>query len=150
MRSLATTPSAGSSVTHSPSLVSQLEKRSDLRSRLARGASTVLRHAVEAQQRGRDDHNAVGRSLRSLCRLARGHGILVEHLILICKDAWRALPDARDLPPDAANDMLKRVIAQCIDEFYRTDGQDLSPGHQYADATSVPEASLSFMLGPLS
>jgi hypothetical protein len=128
----------------------QPQEQSNPRARLARGAGTVLHHAVEAQQRGTDDHDAVRRSLRSLCRVARSQGILAEQLILICKDAWRTLPEARELPPDAGSDTLKRVIAQCIDEFYRTDGKDISRAPPVQEPATVPEASLSFMLGPLS
>jgi hypothetical protein len=131
-------------------LVRQLETHSDPRARLTRGARTVLHHAVDAQQRGIDEHNSVRRSLRSLCRIARSQGVRVEHLILICKDAWRTLPERRQIPGDAGDKMLKRVIAQCVDEYHRTDGEDLSPARQSAEAASVPEASLSFMFGPLS
>ncbi|MDQ4079292.1 MAG: hypothetical protein M3125_00915 [Gemmatimonadota bacterium] len=69
---------------------------------------------------------------------------------MICKEAWRSLPEARQLPSDARSDVLNRVIAQCIDEFYRTDGADLSRTRPAQDVAGVPEASLSFMLGPLS
>jgi hypothetical protein len=131
-------------------LVRQLEQQSNPRARLTRGVGSVLRHAVEAQQRGGDQHDAVRRSLRSLCRLARSQGILVEHLILICKDVWRTLPEARRLPRDTADAMLKTVIAQCIDEFYRTDGAGVSRTGPSLDVATVPEASLSYMLGPLS
>ncbi len=110
----------------------------------------VLHHAVEAQQRGIDEHDAVRRSLRSLCRVARSQGILIEQLILICKNTWRSLPEARELPSDAGNETLKRVIAQCIDEFYRADGDHFAGARTSRNAAPVPEASLSFMLGPLS
>jgi hypothetical protein len=45
--------------------------------------------------------------------------------------------------------MLKRVIAQCIDEYYRTDGHDAARNSS-ANTPAVAESSLSFMLGPLS
>ena len=68
----------------------------------------------------------------------------------MCKDAWRALPEARVLPRSVVNDMLARVIAQCIDEYYRTDGEDLRHVSKSTDPLPVPETSLSFMFGPLS
>jgi hypothetical protein len=131
-------------------LVRQTDHSSDPSARLARGVGIVLHHALEARQRGVDDRDAVRRSARSLCRIARRQGILVEHLILMCKDTWRALPDAQVLPRSVANDMLARVIAQCIEEYYRTDGEDLPRVRRSADALLVPETSLSFMFGPLS
>jgi hypothetical protein len=140
----------GRSLSPVVTLVRHSEKQPDPRARLARGAGAVLHHAVEAQQRGMDDRDAVRRSLRSLCSLARTQGILVEHLILICKDSWRTLPEASGLSPDVGRDVLKRVIAQCIDEYYRTDGHDQARRDPTASTSRVPETSLSFMLGPLS
>ena len=131
-------------------LVRQADRSPDPRARLARGVGIVLHHALEARQRGVDDRDAVRRSARSLCRIARRQGILVEHLILMCKDTWRALPEAQVLPRGVGNDMLARVIAQCIDEYYRTDGEDRPRVRRSADPLPVPETSLSFMFGPLS
>ena len=68
----------------------------------------------------------------------------------MCKDTWRALPEAQVLPRGVGNDLLARVIALCIDEYYRTDGEDLPRVRRSADPLPVPETSLSFMFGPLS
>ena len=72
----------------------RLLEESDVRARLRRGAEGVLTHAVDSRELGTDGHAAVHRSLRSLCRAARSHGIQVEQLVVICKDAWRTLPAA--------------------------------------------------------
>jgi hypothetical protein len=104
---------------------------------------------MEARRLGTDSHHSVHRSLRSLCRVARSHGIHVEQLVVLCKDAWRTLPEARALPPETGTVLLKGVISRCIDEYYRMDGEDITrPG--LSDAAPVPDSSLSFMLGPLS
>ncbi len=127
----------------------RLLKESDERARLRRGAETVLRHAVESRRVGTDAHDSVRRSLRSLCRVARSQGVHVEHLVVFCKDAWRTLPQARELPPETGAELLKGVISLCIDEFYRTDGTDVAPT-KVSELSTVADSSLSFMLGPLS
>lgn len=121
-------------------------KESNPSERLRRGADRVLRHAVASRHLGTDPHDSVRRSLRSLCRVARGYGIHVEHIIVVCKDAWRTLPEARELPPEAGTELLKSVISLCIDEFYRTDGADVAP----SKLSDHSDSSLSFMFGPLS
>lgn len=127
----------------------RLLKESDPHARIRRGAEAVLRHAVESRQLGTDAQKSVDRSLRSLCRVARGHGLHVEQLVVICKGAWRTLPQARELRPEAGSELLKGVISRCIDEFYQTDGAGFSPS-KLSDSSLVPDSSLSFMLGPLS
>jgi hypothetical protein len=81
--------------------------------------------------------------------VARTHGIYAEQLVVLCKDAWRTMSQARELPPETGTALLKDVISQCIDEYYRTDGADLAPSN-LSDAPRVSDASLSFMFGPLS
>jgi hypothetical protein len=127
----------------------RLLKTSDPRARLRQGVERVLRHAVESHRVGRDEHDSVLRSLRSLCRVARSHDVHVEGLVVICKDAWRALPEARELPAEAGTELLKDVISRCIDEFYRTDGIGVG-ATKLSDSVPVPDSSLSFMFGPLS
>jgi len=127
----------------------RLLKDSDPHARLHRGARRVLQHAVEARQFGTDAHDSVRRSLRSLCGLARHYGVPVEQVVVICKDAWRTLDEGRELAPAVGTQLLGRVIAQCIDEYYRPDGADLSSLKGTA-STSAPDSSLSFMFGPLS
>lgn len=130
-------------------IMGRLLKESDPGPRLVRGAEGVLRHALESGQLGSDAHNAVRRSLRSLCRVARTHGVHVEQLVVLCKDAWRNLPQARELAPEARAALIEGVISQCIDEYYRTDRTDMAL-REPVESPRVPDASLSFMFGPLS
>jgi hypothetical protein len=127
----------------------RLLKDPDSSARLRLGAERVLRHAVESRQIGRDEHHSVLRTLRSLCRAARSHDLHVEQLVVIFKDTWRTLPEARALTPESGTELLKGVISHCIDEFYRTDGAAFG-ATQPSDSVAVPDSSLSFMLGPLS
>jgi hypothetical protein len=98
---------------------------------------------------GTDTHDSVRRSLRSLCRVARSHGVQVEQVIVVCKDAWRMLPEARELDPETGAQLLKSLIAHSIEEYYRTDGGDRAAS-RVSNSAPAPDASLSFMLGPLS
>jgi hypothetical protein len=127
----------------------RLLKESDVRARLRRGAEGVLTHAVDSRELGSDGHAAVHRSLRSLCRAARTNGVQVEQLVVICKDAWRTLPAAHRLPPETGRLVIRGVIAQCIEEFYRTDDR-IAERLGTSESTALAPSSLSFMLGPLS
>jgi hypothetical protein len=126
----------------------RLLEETDARARLYRGAEGVLRQAVEGRKVGTDARDSVHRSLRSLCRVARGHGIQAEQLLVICKDAWRGLPEARGLAPETGRQLLRGVIAQCIEQFYLTD--EALADSSMSQSTAPPASSLSFMLGPLS
>ena len=130
-------------------LVGHELKQADPGERLRSGAERVLRHAVESRHAGGDPHDVVRRSLRSLCRVARSSGVHAEQLVVLCKDAWRTLPEARGLGPETQRELLTNVISLCIDEFYRTDGAAVAPS-RFSDHPPVPDSSLSFMLGPLS
>ncbi len=59
------------------------------------------------------------------------------------------LPERRALAADDGVQLLKGVIAQCIEEYYRTDGGGIARS-EVSDSARMSESSLSFMLGPLS
>ncbi len=56
--------------------------------------------------------------LRRVCDTARAHGLRAEHLVLLLKERWRELPEARRIPRQDAGDVLARVITACIREYY--------------------------------
>jgi hypothetical protein len=115
--------------------------------RLARETSEVLRRAIEAQRLGRSPGDAERRALRAVCEEARENSILVERLVILCKDVWRSLPEARQLPRDVREATLARVITLCIDEFYRADGDGRS-GASASDASKPRrEVRQSFLHG---
>lgn len=59
------------------------------------------------------------RALRTLCDVARREGHGVEQLLPMLKQAWRSLPEVRELPPGSERDaLLSRIISTCIEEFY--------------------------------
>lgn len=58
-------------------------------------------------------------ALRTLTQEAREKQILAEHLLIVLKDVWFALPAVRETPTGAPqNALLQRAITQCIREYY--------------------------------
>ena len=57
-----------------------------------------------------------------LCRAAgdaRSKGIRAEHLLLMLKDIWYALPEVMHAPSsDVENPLLRELISRCIQEYY--------------------------------
>ena len=81
-------------------------------------ADVALRRAARvAQLEEKADlvvHELIGRT----CSLARERGVRVEQVVLLLKEAWRELPEARRLPRHDASDMLARTITVCIRSYY--------------------------------
>jgi len=78
----------------------------------------VLRHAARGS---RVNVAADGDARDLLCRTcdsARAHGVRAEQLLLLFKEAWRELPEARSMPRQDAGEVLARVITVCIHEYY--------------------------------
>ncbi len=55
------------------------------------------------------------------CTVARERGVRVEQVVLLLKEAWRELPEARGLPRHDASDMLAQTITVCIRAYYSRD-----------------------------
>lgn len=90
----------------------------DRHARLTRETREVLRRAASVRELADFPGAAVRRGLRPVCKEAREGHVLVEQLLVLCKDVWRSLPEAQRLRRDIADDVLARVITTCIDEFY--------------------------------
>jgi hypothetical protein len=78
--------------------------------------------ALQAQRReASPDLEALRPGIRRLCLEAHRRGVLAEQLIIVMKQAWATFPMGRDPRRDAHRDELRRrVIAMCIDEYYTT------------------------------
>ena len=76
--------------------------RTALRQYLATGSSSVLRS-----------------SLLRMASEAREMAMLPEHLLIVLKDVWNALPEVRAMT-DASEQirLLQRVVTMCIKEYY--------------------------------
>ena len=56
--------------------------------------------------------------LRQLCDAAHACGLPAERLLILLKEAWRDLPEARSAMRAHEETPLTRVITLCIDEYY--------------------------------
>ena len=64
---------------------------------------------------GPDLHEA----LTALAREARRKAIHAEHLLIIFKDLWSALPEVKGARnPREQNAMLQQLVTLCIQEYY--------------------------------
>lgn len=65
------------------------------------------------------DSQGLDAALRAVTAEARDKKIHAEHLLLVLKDVWFALPQIRQTPAgESQNALLQRVITQCIREYY--------------------------------
>ena len=87
---------------------------------LARG---TVRTALRPDARFDRADGEVRRLIRQTCDLARAHDIAVERLLVVVKQAWVELPEARQASHTAGWGTLDRVVTLCIEEYYavRTD-----------------------------
>ena len=84
-------------------------------------ASTVasLEKALAAFLANPSDTKGLESALRELTAEARAKQIHAEQLLIVLKDIWFSLPQIRGASPGAMqNDLLQRVITQCIREYY--------------------------------
>jgi len=89
-------------------------------------ATDALRHAVFAA-RFRNLVAAEGAEpIRRLCELARARDLRVEQLLIMIKESWQALPEARRLLRQDAEDILARVITASIEEYYHSSSRQLA------------------------
>lgn len=78
----------------------------------------VLIHAVYAVRFAEVTGDDGSRLVQQICREARVRGLRAEQLIIMMKDTWYRLPEARRLQFPHADDVLARVITTCIEEYY--------------------------------
>ena len=50
---------------------------------------------------------------------ARKCGMLPEHMVLVFKDTWNALPEVRAMDIDEQTRLLEVAVTMCIEEYYR-------------------------------
>ena len=79
-------------------------------------ADGALRRAARSERLDLD--LGVHELIRQACAVARECGIPAERLLLVLKDSWWELPEARHLARPDAGDVLSRAITVCIKEYY--------------------------------
>jgi hypothetical protein len=106
------------------------EDRVGPRRDLLDAARSALRAALGAQLRTLPDEPFVPpprlrRGIRLLCDQARRHGVRAEQLVVAVREAWSSLPESRwRAGADRGSELIGRVVAVCIDEFYAGQRED--------------------------
>ncbi len=81
----------------------------------------VLRAALQRLENGSAIHSdgQLGDALITLSAEAKRHSLRAEQVLVLLKQAWRELPEARALTDgEARQALLSRVIVLCLDEYY--------------------------------
>ena len=79
----------------------------------------TLREAIRRRLSAESLDGELLRALARLCAEARAREIRAEHVIIVIKHVWSEVPGAtRALPPYEQRQVLERIIALCIDEYY--------------------------------
>lgn len=78
----------------------------------------VLRRAVYTASTGGGLTTSLRDSIRRVCMVAQRRGVLVEELLVMIKNVWYELPEAERLLRERNHEVLSRVIALCIEEYY--------------------------------
>ncbi len=78
-----------------------------------------LEKALASYLANPSDAKGVESALRVVTAEAREKKIHAEHLLVVLKEVWFALPPIRETPSgEPQNALLQRVITQCIREYY--------------------------------
>lgn len=82
--------------------------------------SAHTRELLIAALRAHDDGatHDVEKAVREFCDGAHGRRVHAERLLVILKDEWRRLPEARRADPSREGVVLDRMITLCIDEYF--------------------------------
>jgi len=78
-----------------------------------------LRRVVTERRNGDSDEAMLRAALRDVCERARCDSVRVEHLLVVLKDCWRALPERAVLPRHHADQTLANLVSACIEEYYK-------------------------------
>jgi hypothetical protein len=88
-------------------------------SRLSEDTVAAVRDALRAYLSDRSDPRRLQTALMLMSNEARDRTILPEHLLVMLKDTWGALPEVRSMT-DAGEQvrLLQRIVTMCIKEYY--------------------------------
>lgn len=89
------------------------------RPKLSQESIAVLESALQQYLADPSQPDALQPALRRVAAEARERKIHAEHLLLILKDVWFALPQIRTAPEgESQNRLLQRIVTLCIREYY--------------------------------
>ena len=88
-------------------------------SRLDDDTIDAMRMALRQYLLDQSSSTALRSALVRMASEAREKAILPEHLLIVLKDVWNALPEVRAMA-DASDQvrLLQRVVTMCIKEYY--------------------------------
>jgi len=90
-------------------------------SRLDDETVAAVRDALRVYLSRSPDPERLRQALTRMSTQARERSILPEHLLVVLKDVWNHLPEARAMPETGDQvRMLQRVVTMCIKEYYST------------------------------
>lgn len=81
-------------------------------------AAGMLRGVADCARRGTYRNDGDGDAMRAVCQNARLCGLRAEQLLVVLKESWRKLPEARHLDRYESDEVLARVIHDCIEAYY--------------------------------
>ena len=88
-------------------------------SRLDEATVDAVRDALRDYLADGSDASALRQALLHMSMEARAKGMQAEHLLVLLKDTWSALPDVRAMTDTAQQvRLLQRVVTMCIREYY--------------------------------
>lgn len=83
-------------------------------------ARETVSAALRPELQGSAGDHVLRKLLRQACGVAHTHDARVERLLVVLKEAWRELPQARHRTHTEAQAPLARVVTLCIEEYYAT------------------------------
>lgn len=78
----------------------------------------TLRTALRLDAHGGARDGEVRRMLQQGCDAARSRNVRAEQVLILLKETWNELPEARPAPHFDTGPTLTRVISLCIKEYY--------------------------------
>lgn len=78
----------------------------------------MFRGVADRARRGHEGQDGLGEPMRAVCDTARLCGLHAEQLLVVLKDAWRRLPEAKLIDRHESEELLTRVIHDCIEAYY--------------------------------
>ena len=88
-------------------------------SRLDDDTIAAVRNALRQYLANSSTPDPLQPALLAMASEAREKSILPEHLLIVLKDVWNALPEVRSMSDNAEQvRVLQRVVTMCIKEYY--------------------------------
>lgn len=81
-------------------------------------AAGMLRGVADGIRLGPQRNYGPGEAMRAVCQNARLCGLRAEQLVVVLKESWRKLPEVRRLDRYESEEVLARIIHDCIEAYY--------------------------------